>query len=162
MATTYLITEAEIKEICTAIDQNIDPSFLNLYILAVQSNYVRPLLGKDLYNQIMTQAASNTLSTDNRTLVDLMKRPIAFWVWAESVWELTYRTTNAGVVASADDKFIVAEPHVIDAQMERYKNYAENWWNNDVKEYLCDNPSLYPLYASNIKNAFNSGYGLYF
>lgn len=162
MATTYLITEGEIKTICTAIDQNVDPAFLNLYILAVQSNYVRPLLGKDLYNQIMTQAAANTLSADNLILVELMKRPIAFWVWAESVWELTYRTTNAGVVASSDDKFTVADPSVIDTQMERYKNYAENWWNNDVKEFLCDNSATYPLYSGNNKNAFNTGFGLYF
>ena len=164
MADVYLISEAEIKTICTAIDKNVDPAFLNLYVLAVQGNYVRPLLGKDLYKQILAQSEANTLTAANQTLINLMKRPIAYWVWSEAVWELTYRTTNAGVVASADDKFNVAEPAVIDTQMQRYKNLAENFWNNDVKDYLDDNQSNYPLYSGcgNQKNAFNTGYGLYF
>jgi len=162
MADVFLITEGEIKEICTAIDKNVDPAFLNLYTLAVQGNYVRPLLGKDLYKQILSQAEANTLSTANQTLVTLMKRPIAYWVWSESVWELSYRTTNAGVVPATDDKFEVADASIIDSQMQRYKNLAENFWNNDVKDYIDDNPSLYPLYGCGEKNAFNTGYGLYF
>lgn len=162
MADVFLISEAEIKAICTAMDDNVDPAFLNLYILAVQSNYVRPLLGKDLYKQIISQAEANTLTSANQTLVNLMKRPIAYWVWSESVWELTYRTTNAGVVASADDKFSVAEPAIIDSQMQRYKNYAESFWNVDVKEYLEDNQSNFPLYGCGEKNAYNTGYGLFF
>lgn len=162
MADTYLITEAQIKDICTGIDKEIDPSFMNLYILAVQSNYVRPLLGKDFYSEIMSQSSSNTLTTANQEIVTRMQKAIAYWVWSELVWEITFRTTNTGVVSSNDDKFTVADPSVVTIQMERYKNLAEAWWNSDVKDYLCDNPSLYPLYGGKIKNAFNTGYGLYF
>jgi len=162
MADVYLITEGEIKDICTALDKNVDPAFLNLYTLAVQGNYIRTLLGKDFYKQILSQFETNTLSTANQALVNLMKRPIAYWVWSEAVWELSYRTTKTGVVAAKDDNFEVAEASIIDSQMARYKNLAESFWNNDVKDYLDDNPSLFPLYGCGEKSAYQTGYGLYF
>lgn len=164
MADTYFMTEAEVKAAGTGIDKNIDPSFINFYIIVCQQNYVKQLLGKDYYNELITQKSANTLTAANQEIVTRLKKALAFRVRSEIIFEMTYKTTNQGVVSTNGEDFTVAEKEILIMKMQSYKDLAENFRNNDVREYICDNSSLYPLYGGKIKgnNAFNTGYGIVF
>ena len=69
MATVLFISEETLKQE-TIISENVDPKLLVPTIKEAQNIYLLPILGTSLYNQLVTQVSSNTVSAANVTLLD--------------------------------------------------------------------------------------------
>ena len=69
MATVLFISEETLKQE-TIISENVDPKLLVPTIKESQNIYLLPILGTSLYNQLVTQVSSNTVSAANVTLLD--------------------------------------------------------------------------------------------
>lgn len=75
------------------------------FIEVAQEQHLRPVLGDDFYDEIVKQNNDNTLSVDNKKLLDdFIKDTLAFYVKFETLDDLSFNTTSKGV-RSIDDEF---------------------------------------------------------
>lgn len=75
------------------------------FIEVAQEQHIRPVLGDDFYDEIVTQNNDNNLSVDNKLLLnDFIKDALAFYVKFEVLDDISFNTTSKGVRA-IDDEF---------------------------------------------------------
>ena len=82
--TTKIITVAEVEDnaLKTA---TFDDALLEDYILPAQRHYLKPFLSTDYYNEILTQVAAETLTSDNSTLLnDWIKPMLSYYIVYDS------------------------------------------------------------------------------
>ena len=70
MANVLFISEATLKAE-TVISENVDPKILIPTIKEAQNIYILPLLGTNLYNDLVTNVSANTLSSAYITLSEM-------------------------------------------------------------------------------------------
>ena len=140
------------------IHSNIDPSLIKAEFVEVcQVENIEPILGKDLYNEIVTQNNSNTLSANNQTLLNSYIKPaLAFFVARDILLHLAIRVTNKGVMINNGTESSPASREDRALLIERYKEQAESM-SGKIFKYLEDNQTLYPLYFSVRKNTSFKG-----
>jgi hypothetical protein len=66
---TKIITAVQVKSLAV-FDLGFDESYFTNYILTTQRKYIKPVLGDDLYDQILTEIDATTISADNAILLD--------------------------------------------------------------------------------------------
>ena len=69
MATVLLLTATYIKDY-TFVDPNVDEKYLRISIEEAQKIHIRNYIGSGLYDEIINQVSTNTLSASNTTLLD--------------------------------------------------------------------------------------------
>lgn len=80
MAYVLLITKAEIIATCIGQSASYDTAKIkDSAIQAAQYDYLRPVIGDDLYDEIIAQKAANTLTTLNTNLVNQYKDALAWY-----------------------------------------------------------------------------------
>ena len=84
----------------SVITSNTDFKYITPQIVLVQELKLRPLLGTNLYNEIITQTTPPTsLTTANATLVNTYILPfLQMYIMAECILSLKYKFTNTGVI----------------------------------------------------------------
>lgn len=88
------------------IDDNLDDKYIQSHIKKCQDFIIKPLLGEDLYEQIILQISGNTVSSVNETLIDEYIQPIiAYFVMAEVVFSTAYKLKNQGVEFGDANRF---------------------------------------------------------
>jgi hypothetical protein len=95
---TLLITAEEIIQ-KTGIRKGTDTGLINLHLIdAVQEEWIRPVLGVDLYNLIVAEAEACVYTNLNKTLHDDYIKPLlAHYVWSQVLPQLHVQTTNSGI-----------------------------------------------------------------
>ena len=89
-----LISHAYLKD-KSIIDDNVDMKKLNPTIEDVQLLKIKPLLGSDLYDLIVTEASGGTLTIDNKLLLDeYILRIMTNYIVSWSTDILKYRFMN--------------------------------------------------------------------
>ena len=97
MAKVLFITENFIKE-NSPIDENVDVKFLRSTIYDAQRDYIKPILGSDLYDKIESDISGSTLTGDYLTLVnDYVSESLLKWVIFELTDVLLYKYRNKNV-----------------------------------------------------------------
>lgn len=132
------------------IDSNVDYQKLSPIIEMVQDIYLEPLLGSDLYDEIITQTTPpTTLTSANQTLVnEHILKVMLFYVLAEAPAALHYRYMNKGVQIKSSDNSTPADRTDLKELYDSYKNKAETYGDR-MRRYIISNPTLYPKYFSN-------------
>jgi hypothetical protein len=134
----------------SVITSNTDFKYITPVIDWVQKLKLRPLLGTDLYNQIMTQSTPTTsLSAANLIIMnDYILDYLTYYIMSECVMTLRYKYTNIGVVVrgTADLQAITKE-EAADLR-DFYKNKAEEFGQLMIN-YIKNNQNLYPAYFTN-------------
>jgi hypothetical protein len=132
------------------IDSNVDYKKIAPIIEMVQDIYLEPLLGSDLFDEIITQTTPpTTLSAANETLVtDHILKVLMFYVLAEAPSALHYRYMNKGIQIKSSDNSQPADRTDLKELFDSYKNKAETYGDR-MKRYILANPTLYPKYFSN-------------
>ncbi len=71
------------------------------YILAAQEDFIKPALGVDLYNLIVSEKESGTYTGLNQTLYETwILKALAFYVKLLILPDMNVNTTNAGLVGN--------------------------------------------------------------
>ena len=157
-----LISETYLKD-RSIIDNNVDYRKVMPIIEAIQDLKLEPLLGTDLYDEIITQTTPpTTLSGDNQTLIDnYILKFMLFYVLAEAPAALHYRYMNKGIQIKSSENSTPADRTDLKELYDAYKNKAEEYGDRMIR-YILANPTLYPKYFSNNtidkeqpKNAYN-------
>lgn len=134
----------------SVITNNTDFKYLTPVIEWVQDLKIRPLLGTNLFNEIITQTTPPTsLTAANQTLVDdYLLKTMLFYIMSDAVVTLRYKFTNVGIlVRSTENAQPMSEAETAKLQ-DYYKNKAEEYGQLMIN-YIKGNPSLYPSYFTN-------------
>ena len=160
---SLLISENYLKEY-TNINKNVDMTILTPILQEVQDFYIIPLLGTNLYNEVLSQVTTSTVTALNQTLLDLVVPCMLHYAKMEAMPDMKYRLMNKGVMIKNSENSSAADLSEIQFLMDRSKNKAEIYAQR-VTNYLNRYVSSYPLYISNVerdeimpnRNNFTSG-----
>lgn len=141
-----LITEDYLKK-TTVIGDNVDMKILTPVIEWVQDIYILPLLGADLYDQIITQSTpTTTLTAANSTLLNTyILKAMRFYILAESVRTFKYRYTNQGIMIGTSQNGTAIPYDEMEALIDEWKSKAETYGELMIN-YIYDNQASYPAY----------------
>ena len=94
---TEIITSTEVRdEVINSVQ--FDVALLDNRIINYQRKYVRKLLGKDFYNEILDQVEGASLTSDNSTLLNSYIKPmLAHYIVFE---EMPYLRTKIGALGA--------------------------------------------------------------
>jgi hypothetical protein len=126
---------------------NVDVKVIEPTIEEVQDQFIHPILGTALYEQIKAQVLT-TVSSANVTLLDTYIAPcIMRFVEAELQYSNTYKSANKGTVTkNADHSVTPSIGELISVAKER-RNKAE-WYAQRITNFLEANTATYPLYLN--------------
>jgi len=155
--TTELITTAEVKSLAI-VNANLDTAYLDQYILTAQRHYIREFISKEFYEELQTQVAAETLTTNNTNVLVYIKRALAHYVVYESLPQLKNQIAKGGVYnnisatgETATDKGFSDTRQDYLAKAEREREEIDYY----IKQIREDDATAYPLYSKSAKQ--NSG-----
>lgn len=166
--TTKLTSSKWIKD-NTVVQELVKSSNLDPHILMAQDFYLRPILGTELYNQVVNEVQANSGSTTGltsttiQTLVDNIQYPLSYFTIYEAFPYLAFKLTNNGVVKRT------GEGNFNDIELSDLKFLRNDFlakaksYETDLRQFLADNKADYyitPVDCSTTRKR-NLG-GLYF
>lgn len=144
-----LITAAEVATECVN-DIHFDSSYIkDSYILAAQLEYIKPYLGDDFYDDLVTNP------DDYSDLTSYLYPALKWFAYYNALPFIQMRITNQGAVNYNSDNANVI-PY---KQFADFKQNALDLANSYLKEctrYLDDNSSDYPLWEKQDKVKYNN------
>lgn len=156
--TTNVITVAEVQTnaLKTA---TFDDALLEDFILPAQRHYLKPLLSVDFYDEILTQVADSTLTSDNSTLLnDWIKPMLSYYIVYDAFPSIRVNITSKGVMINQSETSVAASNSEASSLRQNYLSLAERW-KKDLTEFVEetqeDDSSKYPLFAPK-KDRFNN------
>lgn len=144
MNTILLVDKTDIDFILP-ISRNLDPEWYASFILKSQNNFIEPIVGEELMNELYSQKDTNTLTVLNLKLIDYIKRPLVFAMFQNSLATLWMRIENSGItknISENQESVTVEELGMLENQ---FKNDFDIEKQKLIK-YLDANYLDYPLY----------------
>src|SRR6056300_850938 len=97
MAKVLFISEQYIKD-NSQLDENVDVKLIRSTIYDAQRDYIKPILGTDLYEKIESDISGSSLTGNYQTLVnDYVAEALLKWVIFELQFILLYKMRNKSV-----------------------------------------------------------------
>ena len=148
MARTLLIDMDYIKS-NSILDENVDERLMVDALWTAQREYIKPILGTDLYDDIIAKAAAGSLASTDLTLVNEYIAPCLLkYLVFEMTPILAYKYRNKGVVQQTSENSQATSFEDLNHLLNRWKDKAE-MFANDVVAYLKANVASFPLYLTN-------------
>ena len=150
---TEMITTAEVKAIAI-VNSNLDTAYLDQYILLAQRRYIREFLGKEFYEELLTEIAASTLTTNNTNVLVYIKDALAHYVVYEGLPQIRSQIAKGGVFNNLN---ATSEPatdlgygntrndYIMKA--ERFREEIDYY----IKQIREDDATAYPLYCKTSK-----------
>lgn len=164
----WLVQEADIKAV-TPIDNNLDPDYINLFITPSQLLYVKPAFGEVFYDHLADAVQNSTLTDAENQLLERLKRPLCYFILYEALVHIRNRINQIGVVANTTDNSVAPEYSEFNSLRMEMRNKAEFLLNNEVLNFIKDNPTYFPLFGQTNSNSgtcndgrtYRSGFAFY-
>jgi hypothetical protein len=160
-----MMGETYLKQM-TIINDNVDMKIITPTIEDVQRLYVEDVLGTQLFNQILSQIGSSSVSSANQTLLDSYILPfMKYYVLMEVSPVFKLRYMNKGLMVKSSENSQPASQEEMLYIMDRWRDNAQKLANK-CTDYLRDNTATYPLFLTNYRyyesqpnqNNFSSGF----
>jgi hypothetical protein len=116
--------------------------------------YMRPILGGPLYDELVQQVDSNTVTPANQALLDVLYKALAYYTLHEALPYVQFRVRDAGVGTfgganySADMQAYELVRRQLGETAELYRRQVEN--------FLQENINTYPLFRENMLYCANN------
>ena len=154
MADALFMTEKYLKE-NGVINDNTDMKIITPTIILVQDKYIHPILGTDLFEEIVNQINTSTtgtydqVSTNNQTLLNnYILKTMLWYILMEATPLFKYRYMNKGVMVKNSENSSAADLAEIQYNMNRWENDAKMYAERTTR-FLKANDDNYPLYNAN-------------
>lgn len=136
-----------------------DPAFFTSRLPIIYVQYIRPFLGKDFYNELLSQYNTDTLTVVNKEFMqDYLQPIIAHYAMYSGLALRRAEPTANGILQSLPEfgqnptqDQVALSTNAILSSAESLVKYA--------KDFLKENASDYPLYRCTDK--ISGGFGLY-
>lgn len=145
MTITLLISEQTVKDLLP-ISENIKiNTALRQKIWDAQVQYIKPLICKDLYDELITQKQTNTLTPNNLLLLDQIQPALAYYSLFLFLPQSWARVREQGVVNQNGDTAQTISLSDLNFLRNDAKASADNF-ALILENYLYENKNIYPLY----------------
>lgn len=143
----YFVTEAVIKT-KTNLNRNIDFAEIvpNIKVAAIQ--YVRTILGKKFFDDILNKFNEGTLDADELELVEIIELIVAYRAADLTLPYITFSFKNKGIQSQFGDNSGSEGLDVLNYMRNEVRKFAATK-ENELKSFLELNKKLFPLYTSN-------------
>ena len=144
-----LLTSSEVVTYAFNTSANFDTSMITNHILKMtEIAHIEKILGREFYEELVTQHAGGSLTTANASLLDdFLYRALAWFTKYELMSDIQNNTTSSGIVTNIDEfSDAVSEDAFNRMKNETYRR--ANIFLDDMIEFLNDsnNSSSYPLW----------------
>lgn len=152
--TTEIITVAEVESnaLKTA---TFDDALIEDAILPAQRHYLRSYLGKDFYNEILTQVELSTLTSDNSSLLnDFIKPMLSYYVVYDAFPDIRANITSKGIMVNTSETSEAASNSEASSLRQNKLSMAERWKKDTtefIREEKDDDSTKYPLFKNKPK-----------
>ena len=147
MARVLFLSESTLKAE-SILQDNVDMKVVTPTIYDVQNFYILPILGTTLYNELVSKVQSNSISGDNKILMDDYITPTMVWYCRfELPYNLNYKYFSKSVGVQSSDNMTPATIEEITFVTDRAKNKAE-FYAQRLTRFLQANPLKYPKYLT--------------
>lgn len=157
-----MITPEEVKVIAIA-RKSMDKYLIKDSIIdAAELDFIKPMLGKDFYNELRWQYLTNTLTTDNSYLIDnYLKRALAYRVLSMCLPTIMLDISSVGIQVNSTE-FSSPVSSSQRAELTENINGIAKTFLQEAGNYIEENSSKYPLYSTfnNIDRQINITGGL--
>lgn len=148
MSRTLLIDMDFVKS-NSILDENVDERLMVGALWTAQREYIKPILGTDLFDDIIAKAAAGTLASNDLILVNTYIAPCLLnYLVFEMTPILAYKYRNKGVMQQTSENSQATSFDDLAHLLSRWKDKAE-MFGEDAIAYLCANSTLFPLYSTN-------------
>lgn len=145
MAYIEFITTQYVKD-RSIVESNVDDKLLQYYIRKAQDLHTQIILGQDLYESLMNQAATTFNSTFYQTLLNNFVQPALLeWTIYESIPYINFKFTNKAIVQQTSDH----AQGITTTDLKWLKNlqmHDAGFYDQRVREYIINNPGEFPEY----------------
>lgn len=142
---TLLISETEIKEL-TDIAANVDIKVFKQNIQPAQLRYIKPLIGKTCYEDLLTAIENDNATALQQVLLDeYIKKSLAWWVYSMSIYALYARITPTGIQTKSSGDMEAVDTEVLHSLRKQAQANAQQY-DELMVLYLEDNASNFPCF----------------
>lgn len=132
---TYMVSSQYIKD-NTIINNNTDNELIDPFILQAQNTRIERILGTALFNDIITNIQSGTITGLNKTLLDNYILPsLIQWVVYESMPYLLMKITNKSITKKSSDNSTPVEINDMKYLRENVMSTAQ-YYDTRMVQYL--------------------------
>tara|TARA_R110000772_G_scaffold208154_3_gene318637 strand:+ start:1888 stop:2460 length:573 start_codon:yes stop_codon:yes gene_type:complete len=145
--TALLVSEQRMKQ-WTNLDQNVRTEDITPFIIQSQDIYVQNQLGTKFYNTIKSNIISNTLTSDEQTLLnDYIGPTLMQYSLYLMMPGLKYKLSDKGVLSGTSEEASQTTLDELKYLRQSTLDTAE-FYAARLREYLLDNPGMYPDYET--------------
>lgn len=144
-----MITVEKLKQIIP-ISKNIDNNIIQPQIAVAQVKYIKPILGKYLYDDIAAKYASQTLSGAELTLIVHIQNCLAFYITDNALPYLSFAITEKGIQQQNGVNSQPGDTQSSTTSLNYMRNEIRNnaeFYGDILRDYLDDNKESFPLYT---------------
>lgn len=129
------------------ISENVSARYVIPYAALAQDANLKPILCKDLYDELETQSIADTLTDDNATLInDYIKPFLVFKTYETYLAYANYKSTPAGIISTKGEDYEKASDAAISFMVNMARQNAKIY-ENELRSYLKNNTDKYPAWA---------------
>lgn len=147
MSIVKFISTQYLKE-STSIQNNVDDSLLEPYIIKVQDTHIQQVLGSSFMAHLYDAIENSTLTAVEEALIrNYIQRTVAEWAHYEVYPFLNYKNTNKAISKESSEYSVPAELDEIKYMRSAIRDMAE-FYSTRLAKYLCDHQSDFPEYQN--------------
>ena len=153
---TRLITKPDIVKHAFQ-DSNFNLSLIKDYVIEIaQERHIKPVLTKDLYDEIVAQVQTSSVTVLNQAVLDLVEPALAFFVKAEALIDIMSQVVSKGIQLN-NTEFSAPATDKQRADLKSNTFVHANTLLDKVTEFLNDEDNIddYPLYDQDDINVAN-------
>ena len=141
------VSEEKLKSF-TSINNNVSPLDLIPYVLSSQDIYLQNYIGATYYMQLKEQVRTNTVSVDNKFLLDnYIGSALCNWALMQALPWLKYRIFNKSVLSPSSESADSITLEELQFLQEQARGTAETYTKRMI-EWMVLHPGAYPAYIT--------------
>ncbi len=144
MTTTFIISEAKVRAF-TTLNNSVDTELIKNCIRTAQDYYLQSIIGTVLYEKILTDIDSGSLTGDYKTLVDsYIQDYLLYATYYETLEEIFIRPRNKGLLKPTGGE------NSVDVDLQTYnvkRQSVENkmtYYAERLTNYILEDNGLFP------------------
>lgn len=139
-------TESWMKE-NTPLGQNVDYQDIKPFIEPAGDMYIKPEIGKSLYDRLKQSIIDNDYNSDELILLNLIRPAVCYYTLYMAMPFIQTKIRNAGLVKNADTTIqTISRQDMLDLRQETL-NLA-SFYLGKITEWMCLYSSKYPQYSN--------------
>ena len=151
MTTTFFISETKLRQF-TDLNNNVDTELLRNAVRESQDIEIQRLIGTILYEKLISDVDSDTLTGAYKTLMDdYIQNALLYYAYYYALEDIYLRPRNNGLlIPQGGENSASADGTWYNRKRQSVRNKAE-WYAEKLTEYLIDNQASYPEITQSTK-----------